>query len=179
MQGNSTVAFPYATALFNLAQKDNSFGTWQDLLSKLTGYLNEYHLVILLANPKLSKTQVFDFLIQLLNIKDNTTQQQLINFIELIVNNNRLSQIADIYHIYLAKVRQYRGEASATIKTAFALDNEQQLQLQKYLSIKYNKQFSLNIVVEPELIGGIKILIDDQQLDLSIAGKIKQLEMLL
>ncbi|MEO7015393.1 MAG: F0F1 ATP synthase subunit delta [Leifsonia sp.] len=67
--------------------------------------------------------------------------------------------------------------AIATVYTARALPADQQERLSGALSIKYGKQLKINQIVDPSLLGGLRVQIGDDVIDGSIASRIKDLRL--
>jgi F-type H+-transporting ATPase subunit delta len=67
--------------------------------------------------------------------------------------------------------------AIATVYTARALPAEQQERLSGVLSTKYGKQLKINQIVDPSLLGGVRVQIGDDVIDGSIASRIHELRL--
>ncbi|MFF1877723.1 F0F1 ATP synthase subunit delta [Leifsonia sp. NPDC058230] len=65
----------------------------------------------------------------------------------------------------------------ATVYTAKALPAEQQERLRGVLSTKYGKQLKINQIVDPSILGGVRVQIGDDVIDGSIASRIHELRL--
>ena len=68
--------------------------------------------------------------------------------------------------------REQEGILEAQITSAFALDDEQQSRLVRRLESKYQRKVSAQVSVDPQLIGGVKIVVGDKVLDATVRGKL-------
>ena len=62
-----------------------------------------------------------------------------------------------------------------TITTAKKLTPQQRAEVQSEVKKKIGNEFQLKEIVDPSVIGGIKIAIGDREYDITIAGKLKEL----
>lgn len=69
------------------------------------------------------------------------------------------------------------GAVIATVSTAAPLDDAQQRNLQGALTAKYGRNVKLNLLVDPALIGGVRIAIGDDIIDGSVATRIADLRL--
>jgi F-type H+-transporting ATPase subunit delta len=72
-------------------------------------------------------------------------------------------------------VSDERGRAVATVVTATPLTRSQANKLATLLSTKYGRDVSLNTVVDPGVVGGLRIQIADDVIDASIASRLADL----
>jgi len=68
--------------------------------------------------------------------------------------------------------REHEGLLEAQISSAFALDDEQKIRLVRRLETKYQRKVSAQVSVDPQLIGGVKIVVGDKVLDATVRGKL-------
>jgi F-type H+-transporting ATPase subunit delta len=97
------------------------------------------------------------------------------NFCNILVNEGRLSLIGDV-NIYFQKLLMHsKGQTTADVWSAYKLSNDFCLKLEKILSNLTDKKVSLNVQLDPRLLGGTVIEIDGFRLDNSILGNLEQL----
>jgi F-type H+-transporting ATPase subunit delta len=85
-----------------------------------------------------------------------------------------LEQVLEEYERMLK--RWYLGKDTAYIKTAVPLTLEEEEELNEKLAKIFGRYLRLDIEVDPNLIGGIIIKVDDKIIDRSVLGKLKGLE---
>lgn len=69
-----------------------------------------------------------------------------------------------------------RGELVATVHVAKPLSDEQTSRLEKGLTTKYGRPVHINVVVEPSVLGGIRVEIGDNVIDGTVAGRLDDVQ---
>lgn len=87
--------------------------------------------------------------------------------------------LAGSFRSFHAAVMQYQKVAAATqgenvalVRTARPLRDSQRSRLEQALSAQYNRPVHLNIEVDPALLGGMRIEIDDDVIDGTVAARL-------
>jgi len=76
-----------------------------------------------------------------------------------------------------AVVADVRGLDVATVRSAVALSAAQLARLEKALSARYGRALSINVIVDPSLIGGLRISIGDDVIDGSVVTRLSDLRL--
>lgn len=76
-----------------------------------------------------------------------------------------------------AIVADQTGHAIATVTTAAPLDADQLQRLQSGLSAQYGRRLKVNQVIEPDLVGGVRVQVGDDIIDGSVASRLKELRL--
>ena len=93
--------------------------------------------------------------------------------IEILVENKRVSDLYDIAREYVIQYNRYKGKTTAYLTTAVELSESLKAQfVQKAIALSGGKKITLESRVEPQLIGGFILRIDDLQYNASIAHKL-------
>lgn len=71
------------------------------------------------------------------------------------------------------EVAARRNRTLAEVRTAIALDDGQLARLRQALATKYGKEVHLNTIVDPTIVGGLKVSIGDDVIDGSISGRLE------
>ena len=71
------------------------------------------------------------------------------------------------------EVAARRGRSLAEVRTATALSEGELEHLREALSRKYGKEVHLNTIVDPTIVGGLKVSIGDDVIDGTIAGRLE------
>ena len=166
-----SLAHPYASAIFTLAKAENKLDDWFNYLNQLSmiGQTIEFKKAI--CNPKISQNMLIEMLLNYLK----TSDVEIKNFLTLLYMNKRLNILDEIFVLFVKLVSDYKGVAKAVIKSAFVMNNQDKEQIEMLLSKKFSKKIAANVEVNPELIGGIKIMIDDIVIDASIKGSLEKM----
>jgi ATP synthase F1 delta subunit len=72
-------------------------------------------------------------------------------------------------------VREYRGEVVAEVTTAVPLTDEERAMTLKRLQEITGKKVLLSEKVDPSIIGGMRIIVGDKLLDLSLRGHLERI----
>ena len=76
-----------------------------------------------------------------------------------------------------AVVADVRGLDVATVRSAVPLSAAQLARLEKALSARYGRGLSINLVVDPALIGGLRISVGDDVIDGSVVTRLSDLRL--
>ena len=172
MSDNASIARPYAKAIFELAREDDGYEVWTQALNQIRLICEDETFAALNADPRVDRNRVTDLLIDLCRDKLPAGGT---NLIKLLVQNHRLSIIADIETQYATMVAQAQQQVTAEVMTAFALTEAQRTSLANALESRLGLKVNLQEVVDRELIGGAVVRAGDLVIDGSAKGRIDKL----
>jgi F-type H+-transporting ATPase subunit delta len=165
----------YANALFQLAKEAKVLDSVSNELVKIKEILHEDKEVLsAILNPSISKTnkiKLFDIIVE-----KNELSKLVSNFIGVIVKKNRVNYFLEIIKTFENLLASLKGERVATISTAYALTDAQLDDINSKLKDKFNADFNIQLNIEPELIGGLKIQVGSQMIDSSIKNQLQLLK---
>lgn len=176
MADNASIARPYAKAVFDLAQETNAFDAWSSALEQLALISQDESFRTLVADPRVDDSQVIELLTGI--AKDNLPEGGA-NFIQMLVQNDRLLALPDIHQQFEAHVAKARALVNAVVITAKALTSDQRSALAAALQAKLGMQVELSETVDSSLIGGAIIKAGDLVIDGSAKGRIEKLSSVL
>lgn len=102
------------------------------------------------------------------------------NFIKLLEQNHRVGLVRDIAAAYLKIYREQNRIARVRVVSAAPLEKESEDRLRKIiLSHLDGASMEYSSAVDPDLIGGFVVNIDNQRLDASVKNELKQLRLTL
>jgi len=106
----STIAKPYAQAIFEIAGQSKSVSNWSDFLAAASAIMADKNTKTFIASPGKSKDQKFDLISALIG-KTNSRElsKQESAFINLILNNGRSSAISSIADAFESAVSNASG----------------------------------------------------------------------
>lgn len=114
------------------------------------------------------------------NIVDEVFKGQvdkdLLSFFHIIIENNRGNKFLSILKEFNSLCNEYFGIIEGICYSAFELDKSQLNKLEKALSMKQGKEVVLINKVNPELVGGVKIIVGDRVYDSSVSSTIENIK---
>lgn len=172
MAENVTLARPYAEAAFRIAREANQLDAWLNALGCMKAAVADADMRALLDNPRISTAVATNLLLEVVG-KDFSVEQK--NFVQLLAESDRLTVLAEICELFTDLKNGTEGVKDAQITSAFPLDGAALANLVVDLERRFNSKIQASVVVDPELIGGVKIAVGDQVIDASVRGKLAQM----
>ena len=170
----ATIARPYADALFKAAGADAA-GTavWLDELAAIAS--NE-QLRQFADSPKASSEQVFGVITGVLKASLPTPAQ---NFLRIVIENGRLAAMPEIAEQFRALKNAQQGSSDAVVHSAFEMDSVALADLSGVLEKRFGRKLNLKVELQPDLIGGVRVVVGDEVLDTSIKARLEQMKVAL
>ncbi len=168
----STLARPYAEAVFRLAQGESDLAGWSSRLATLAAIVSDSQLARLNADPAMASDRVAALVI---DVAGAPLGARGANFVKVLAENGRLSLLPVIAGQFETLKASAEGTLEATITSAQALAQEQIDALVAGLKAKFNRAVNVQVAVDPELIGGAVIAIGDQVIDGSVKGRLQRM----
>jgi len=167
-----TIARPYAVAAFRLAKENNALAAWSDMLGFAAAVAADAQMKAFIDDPKVAAgdlERVF------LSICGNKLNAPGINLVKLLVEYGRMSILPDVASAFEALKAEDEGVLEAEITAATQPSNAEVKVLVKKLQAKFGKKIEASVKVDPEIIGGIKIVVGDTVIDASVRGQLQEL----
>jgi F-type H+-transporting ATPase subunit delta len=168
----ATIARPYAEALFRAG--GNTAAAEQ--VSALAAVAADAQLRQYAGNPKVEATQVYELLS---SVVKSPLSSQVSNFLRAVLDNGRLDALPEIASQFHALVNAQSGISDATIYSAFPIDGAQLADVVVTLEKRFARKLNASVVVQPELIGGIRVVVGDEVLDTSVKARLEQMKVAL
>jgi F-type H+-transporting ATPase subunit delta len=168
----STLARPYAEAVFRMAQGENDLAAWSSRIHSLAMIVSDSQVAHLIADPAVPVERVTDLII---DVAGADLGERGANFVKVLAENDRLSLLPEIGTQFDALKANAEGTLEATITSAQQLTQAQIDDLVAGLKAKFNRAINVQMAVDPELIGGAVIAIGDQVIDGSVKGRLQRM----
>ena len=170
----ATIARPYAEALFK-ATGNGAAGAavWLDELAAVAA--NE-QLRQFADNPKATPQQVFELIAGVVKSPLGDAGQ---NFLRAVIDNGRLGALPEIASQFRALVNSQQGSYDAVVYSAFEIDSAALAELSGVLEKRFARKLNLKVELQPELIGGIRVVVGDEVLDTSVKARLDQMKVAL
>lgn len=169
----SIVANRYALALFKAAQENGQIDEVQQELTEIKKvFQNNPALDQLLHTPKLSNTKKKELLAQILNGANPLVQNAFL----VLLDKKRIDEVLNFVDEFTTIANDAAGVADAKVYSIHALTEEETQAISATFAVKIGKR-SLRIenIINPSLIGGIRVQIGNQIFDSSLSGKLDRL----
>lgn len=168
-----SVASRYGLALYSLALEENKIDSWQKDVKTLKSIFKENtDFIMILGSSFLSLEERIEILEKTLVGVD----ESIVALIDVIMENNRTDLILDIFESFNSYCNQYRGVSEGLIYSTLKLDQTVIDQIEKKISKIENNKVELKNVIDPSLIGGVKVVIKDRIYDGSIKHSIEMMK---
>ena len=176
MSDTTTIARPYAKAMFEHALATKQLASWSTTLHDLAQIVLHHDTECFISNPATTvylQTQLM--LAVCAKVNQISDQKTVENFVSLLAANKRLLTLPDIFAQYEALRAQQEKTLTASVSSFAALTDEQQQQLVDSLSRRLQRQVTLEVTIDKSLLGGAVIRAGDLVIDGSVRGKLDKL----
>ncbi len=173
----ATIARPYAEALFKAAGSEAA--RFKEQMSTLASLAADEQLRRFADDPKVAPAQVFDLVAGIALQKGQSFDVKVGNLLRTVLDNGRLSALPEIAAQYGALVNASSGVSDATIHSAFAIEPAQLGDVVAALERRFERKLNAQVVIDPELIGGIRVVVGDEVLDTSVRARLEQMRVAL
>jgi len=168
----TTVARPYAKAIYGRAKGSGTIERWSETLDFLVRLVAAPEVQRLIGDPNLGHDGLLRLLLE---IGEGRLDPEARNLLRLLVKNHRLSSLSEIARLYERLRCDHEGVLDVEISSAFAIAEEQRQALATALERRLGKRVRITTREEPALIGGVKIRAGDLVIDGSLRHKIARL----
>ncbi|MBA4695911.1 MAG: F0F1 ATP synthase subunit delta [Legionella sp.] len=181
MSEMKTLARPYANAIFEHALMQNDLEKWSQILSAVALVVEDKQSIQFLTNPAVSPTQQVTFLLEVLKstlpffTESASLTDALQNLLDLLVKNKRLFLLSDIRDVFEGSRAAHERKQQVKVKSFSPLSEEQQTRLKTALARRLDREITLEVTVDPSILGGMIIQANDFVIDGSVRGKLQRL----
>ena len=172
MAENTTIARPYAEAVFGLADKTGTLAKWSGVLAAMAAAAAHPDVRRLIGDPNVSPEQLYGLFVPLAG-GDIPAEAQ--NLVRVLIANGRLTLLPEIHALFEALKHEREGVVEAEIRTAFPMANGQLESLFGDLERRFKRRVQPHVTVDKELIGGVRITAGDEVIDGSVRGKLEDM----
>ncbi|MEY3125414.1 MAG: hypothetical protein RLZZ573_1934 [Pseudomonadota bacterium] len=170
----ATIARPYADALYKASLSDlSAAAVWVDQLQEIASntQLQQYA-----DNPNVSNDQVFEVIS---GVVKTPLPEMAKNFLRAVIENGRLSALPEIAQQFRTLKNAQGGSSDAVVYSALAIDSVALGDLAAALEKRFGRKLNVSVKLQPELIGGIRVVVGDEVLDSSVKARLEQMKVAL
>jgi F-type H+-transporting ATPase subunit delta len=169
----STIARPYAEAVFKLADAQGKLADWSAALGNLAAVGADQRIRAAVADPNLPAAKAAGLFISVLAGKLPADGE---NLVRVLAENGRLDVLSEISMQYEVLKNEREGVIEAEVHTAFEMDAAQLADLVARLEKKTGRKVKARVSVDKSLIGGVKVTLGDKVIDGSARAQLTALE---
>ena len=169
----STIARPYAEAAFRLADGQGKLAEWSAALANLAAVAADARIEAAVGDPNLPAAEVAGLFISILAGKLTGETE---NFVRVLAENGRLDVLAEIHTQYEVLKNEREGTVEAELYTAFEMNAAQVADLVQRLEKRTGRKVRTKVLIDKNLIGGVKIVVGDKVIDGSARAQLGALE---
>lgn len=167
------IASKYASALYELALENNQLDLYQEQCRFVLSSLEENEdFFDVLGSKFLSVKEIHEII-------DKTfigVETDIISLLKIIVENHRVNLIKDILVSFNSLCNAYKGITEGILYSAFELDKKTIADIENAIGLKENRKISLIFKIDPSLIGGVKVVINNHIYDGSVKNKLSEMK---
>lgn len=168
------ISVRYATALLEFAKEAKSveavYGEAK-LLTLMFSKMGELRLV--LENPVMPVAEKRKLILNAAGGKTSRTFQE---FTDLLLKNKREIQVQNIMLKFIDLYRAQKNIRSGILTTALEVDAATEKRLIKLVTDQVGGTLELEKIVDPEILGGFKLEVDNVRWDASISGQLNRIK---
>ena len=174
----STIARPYAKAVFDLASGERKLQAWSDALGAAAAVVADANAKRALANPALddgARSTLVGSIASAIKGGELLTSVAGKNLLKLLAENDRLTALPQIAAQFDLLKAEAENKVNVTVTSATPVDKALADQIKKSLEQKLKRTVELTLNVDASLIGGAVIQADDMVIDGSVRTRLQRL----
>ena len=110
------------------------------------------------------------------NVFGDKISREIVNFIKILIDKRRIGYIIDIAGEFEKMAYEYKGIVKARAYSSASLNADQIKRLEKRLSERSGKTVEIENTVDKSLLGGVMIKFNDMVIDVTLNGRLENLE---
>lgn len=171
---DSLIRVRYAKAFFQTAKEKNMLGKVKtDIETVFEVCNNSPEFVYLLNSPVIKSSKKADLM---QSIFKTVVNELTLDFLKLIAHNKRETEIPGICRNFLELTRKEQNIKTATLTTAGEIDAAISQKIKAIIEKELDTTVELSTKVNPGIIGGMILRVEDKQYDASVATQLKKIK---
>ena len=161
----------YARAVFALAEQEREIDEWGRRLAAVRQLMSDPQVASVLTNPTVATEQRMALISDAPHLLDPVAT----NLAKLLIESSRVRDIAAIEEEFQRLADDAAGRVRATVTTAVELTPKDRDRVEDELSKRLGKEIRMQVVVDPRILGGLKLQYGDRLVDASVSTRLQQL----
>lgn len=171
---DKSIAITFTNALLEVALKKGQFEQIEKDLDLVCGVMKKHgNLKKVLFHPSISRTNKKEVM---RNVFGKSVSSLMLNFLCLLVDRRKEEILEFIPEVYRSVADEKKGVVKATVQTVDPLTGERLEYFKKQLKKITGKTVELEVLQNPDILGGMVIQIGNKLIDGSVAGRLKNLK---
>lgn len=168
------IASRYAEALFQVGEESNSTEKLYNELKAVVDIIKENkEFADILKSPIVSKEDKKELIT---NIFGSNIDKEMLNFMKILADKDRLSLIANIEQALKALINKKNNILEGIAITAVPMKDDEVKELQVKLSTKYNKTVILKNEVDESVLGGVLVRLGNEEIDGTVKNRLEKMQ---
>jgi F-type H+-transporting ATPase subunit delta len=159
----------YARAIFELAHDEGNVEAWGRRLAQVREVLSDPEVARVLTNPTIAAEQ------RMALVSDLFDGGEATNLAKLLIESDRVRDVEAIDEEFQRLADEAAGRVRAIVTTAVELSSQDRDRVAEELSRRLGKEIHLDVLVDPGILGGLKLQYGDRLVDASVATRLQQL----
>ncbi len=168
------VASRYAEALFEVGEESNSTTKLYEELNAVVDIMKSdkdfYNVLKSPLVPKGDKKNIIE------NVFNNRIDNNLKNFFKILIDKDRMTSIFIIQKTFKDLLNEKNNVIEGEAVSAIPMSKEEIKQLEANLSSKYNKNVTLENIVDKTILGGILVRLGNKEIDGTVKTRLENLK---
>lgn len=173
MVEKTTLARPYAKAIFELATESRNFDEWSNTLKLLKIIVEHDRVKRMLHDTSQNTQKMAEFFI---SVAGENLNEQGKNLVRTLASRRRLIILPEIEYLYTFFRNQAENILPAICITAIPLSKQQKEKFIEDFSKKFERKVEMSFQVRETMIGGFIVKAGDTIVDGTVRGQLKELK---
>ena len=171
---DNSLAARYANALFIAAQEKKCIPAVLDEIGSFLSVLSkDAQLQKFFFHPAIAPAEKKSLLDDLV---ENRLTPLCRSFLSTLLDAKRISYLGLIYETFVKLNNQAQNRVKACVSSVLPLDTRLQKKVKERIEHYLQKEVDLEFATDPDLLGGVKLVVEDKVVDGSILYNLKKLE---
>ena len=163
----------YAEALFSLALEEKKMSLLQEQVKELSSIIEDNSDFLMLLDSRfMGVNERKEIASKILKECD----EDLVSLIKVVIDHNRTNYIPEIFQAFNSLCNEYNGVMEGLLYSAYPLDKATINHIKKKISQIEHHEVELLPKIDPNLIGGVKVVINSHVYDGSIKNQLEKMQ---
>ena len=169
---DSKISVRYSRALFQSALEKKILDKVNQDMILITEICKVPETKEFLQSPVIVPSKKIDIFHKILG---ENVEKITLSLIDLVVKNGRESFLPAIARVFINETMKYKGITKSVLTTATGVDEKVKKQISGLISDLFRTKAELEEVIDPEIIGGFILRVDDNYIDASVRTKLNKI----